>query len=217
MSEEPPVKLRAARRVPLETVSFSDTRGQVKGFAHGWFFWVHEAFKCALDIRFVERIDANVTLALREKNAQERFGVSLSDLRRRGRESVEIKQAFQEIMNISRKVMLETETNSPAYTFRAGDSFESRCGKWYLQVTHEAVEKIIGVGDETLISHEVLGVTVYRRAGGSDTRWVRQRSVELRQADLVVLLKTGWAESVNLIARTVDDADPHTATQIALF
>lgn len=214
MSGEPPVKPRATRRVPLETVSFSDTRGQVKGFAHGWFFWVHEAFKCALDIRFVERIDADITSALREKNAQERFGLSLSDLRIRGRESVEMKRALQEIMKISRKVMLETETNSPAYTFRAGDSFESRCGKWYLQVTHETVEKIVGIGDDTLISHEVLGVTLYRRADGSGTRWVRQRSVELHQSDLVALLRTGSAPPVDLVANGTDQS---SATQIALF
>ncbi|MDR5757792.1 hypothetical protein [Caballeronia sp. LZ035] len=214
MSGEPPVKPRAARRVPLETVCFSDTRGQVKGFAHGWFFWVHGAFKGALDIRFVERIDAKPTLALREKNAQERFGLSLSDLRRRRRESVEMKSNFQEIMKISRKVMLETETSSPAYTFRAGDSFESRCGEWYLKVTHETVERVVGIGDDTLISHEVLGVTLYRRAGGSDARWIRQRCVELHQSELAALLKTGSAASIDLIAVNVDQG---SATQIALF
>lgn len=191
------------RRIPLQSISFSDVRGGIKGFANAWFFWVHEAFKDALDIRFVERIDREKTAVLRERMSQELSGLPIAELRRRKEESAELKQAHQTVMKAARKKILETEAISPSCTFRATDSFESRCGKWYIQVTRRNAKKVVGTGDDTRISHEELGVEIYRRSTDRATRWEKHSSANLRQSDLVQLLKIGNAGTVNLTADAV--------------
>jgi hypothetical protein len=202
------------RRIPLQSVSFSDVRGEVKGFADSWFFWVHEAFKDALDIRFVERIDREKTAVLRERMSQELSVLPLAELRRRKEESAELKQTHQTVMKAARKQILETEAVSPSCTFRATDSFESRCGKWYVQVARENHEKIVGTGDDTRISHEELGVDIYRRSTDPVARWKKHSSAKLQQSELAQLLKTGKAGTVNL---TGDRADVVLPSQFLLF
>ncbi|MBB5409466.1 hypothetical protein HDG34_003408 [Paraburkholderia sp. HC6.4b] len=202
------------RRIPLQSISFSDVRGEVKGFANSWFFWVHEAFKDALDIRFVERIDREKTAVLRERMSQESSGLPIAELRRRKEESAELKQTHQTVMKAARKQILETEAISPSCTFRATDSFESRCGKWYIQVTRENNEKIVGTGDDTKISHEELGVEIYRRSTDPATQWEKHSSAKLQQSELAQLLKTGKAGTFNL---TADKADAVLPSQLLLF
>lgn len=205
---------RAPKRSRAHSVSFSDARGEVTGFAHGWFFWVHQAFKDALDIRFVERIDPERTDALRERKSQEVSGLPLAELRRRKKESDELAEKFKEVMKASRKMVVETEGESPMYTFRATDSFESRCGKWQIQVSRESEEKIGGTGDNTKISHEVLGVTIYRRSDDPDAIWAKHSSATLWQPELAQLLKTGKAGTVDL---TLDEANTEPSPQLQLI
>jgi hypothetical protein len=213
MDDEKPVEKRTFRRIPFQSMSFSDVRGDVKGFANGWFFFVHDAFKDALDIRFVERIDREKTAGLRDRMSQEQTGLPLAELRRRQNESPALKKTYQGIMKAARKKLLETEAVSPTYTFRVSDSFESRCGQWYIQVTSENAEKIVGNGDDTKISYEELGVVIYRRSDGSSGCWKKYSSANLRQADLAQLLRTGKAGAVNLTA----GERGMTAPQLDLF
>ena len=186
------------RRIPLRSVSFSDMRGEIRGFADLWFFWVHEAFKDALDIRFVERIDREKTTGLLERTSLEQTGLPFAELRRRTKESAESKQKCRKVLKAPRKMSLETEATSPTYTFQVSDSFESRCGGWYIQVTSENSEKIVGTGDDTEISHEELGVVVYRRSADSGACWEKYTTAVFRQSDFARLLRTGSAGTVNL-------------------
>jgi hypothetical protein len=199
------------KRVPLQSVLFSDSRGKIQGFANSWFFWVHEAFKDALDIRVVERIDREKTDALRETKAQELSGLPLAELRRGRKVDAKLEEQFQTVMKATRMTTLETEGIPPTYTFRATDSFESRCGRWYIQVAREGVEKFVGMGDDTKISYEELGVMIYRESANPNTKWQKYSSVILRQFELVQLLKTGRAGTINL---TADEA---TATAFVQF
>jgi hypothetical protein len=202
------------RRIPLQTITFSDGRREVKGYASSWFFWVHEAFKDAFDIRFIERIDREKTAVLREGMSQELSGLPLRELRRRKDENAELRQAHQTIMKAARKVILETEAISPSHTFRATDSFESRCGRWYIQVTWENAEKIVGTGDDTKICHEELGVEIYRRFTDPVPRWKKHSLANLRQSDFAQLLETGKAGPLNL---PTEEADSVLPPQLRLF
>lgn len=195
------------RRVPLQSVSFSDARGPIKGFASGWFFWVHQAFKEALDIRFVERIDPDKTAQLRERLSNELSRLSLAELRGRRNESLQFRHSYAEVMKRSRKTILETEAVEPFYTFRKNDQFESRCGEWQLRITDEHVEAIAGVGDATKITYAELGIVIYRRCTESGQRWKPDRSLTLQQPELVQLLKTGRAPRADLTASEKDMGD----------
>lgn len=192
------------RRVPLQSIAFSDVRGQIKGFASGWFFWVHQAFKDALDIRFVERVDREKTAQLRERVSMELSSLCLAELRRRRNESAEFGAIYAEVMKGSRKTILETEATTPAYTFRKSDLFESRCGEWQLQITGENVEEIVGINDETKITYAELGIAIYRLSTEQEKRWQKYLSLTLQQHELVQLLKIGRTSTVDLVAFAKD-------------
>ena len=188
------------RRVALQSVSFSEVRGQIKGFARGWFFWVHQAFKEAMDIRFVKRVDRERTAQLRERVSNELSRLGFAELRRRRNESAEFGAIYAKVMKRSRKMLSETEAILPIYTFRKNDLFESRCGEWQLQITAEHIEEIVGIDDKTTITHAELGIVIYRRVPEQGKRWKPYLSRRLQQPELAQLLKTGSTSAIDLVA-----------------
>jgi hypothetical protein len=200
MNEIPRAKRRTGKRVPLTSVSFSDSRGEIAGFANGWYFWLHKGFREALDIRFVERIDRDKTAAFRNKLSLEQTNLSLDELRSRKKESTAYSKAYEKIMKRSIKFLLETESTLPVVNFKPTDSFESRCGTWHIRVTSQDSEMFEGEGDNTQIRYNVLGLNIYRRSPEPDATWESHSTANLQQFELVELLKSGKTRSVDFLS-----------------
>lgn len=184
------------RRVPLTSIEFTDSKGEVKGYAKGWYFWVHSGFQEALDIRSIESIDKEGTAALRDKKSLELFGVTHGDLKRRieaaGKKfgnSKEHKQIMTFTVSDGGRL---TESTNPQYEFRVTDGLESRTGEWYVQVDQTA---------ETDGAPGSIGFKVYSRDHSpfpGEGIWTRQTWLSTSQREFAALLQTGRCSVIDL-------------------
>lgn len=196
VSETSQIETRKRQRVPLTSIAFTDCKGDIKGYAKGWYFWVHTSFQEALDIRRVEQIEKNATAALRDKKSLELFGVTHVDLKRRieatGQKLGDSKE-HKKIMTftVSDGGCL-TESTNPQYEFRVTDGVESRTGEWYLQVGQTA---------ETDGAPGSIGFNVYSRNHSplsGEGIWIRRTWLSTSQRDFVALLQTGRCSVIDL-------------------
>ncbi len=195
-SNEPRPKTNSRGRYPLESIEFSDSRGEIHGYAKGWYFWVHAAFQDALDIRFTESIDKEKTASLREKMSLELFGMAHSDLKK----SIEMSGNKLSSSEKHRKIMgfsvsdggILTESATPQYEFRVTDGLESRSGTWYVQVDQTA---------ETDGAPGSIGFKLYSRnspADAGETGWKMRAWLSTSQSDFVELLRSGRCAVIDL-------------------
>lgn len=188
------------KRVPLKWVSFGEVREGINGYAEDWFFWVHAAFKPALDIYHVEVIDKEKTATLREKMSLELFGITHAELKRRVSESGETlgdSDEHKQVMAYSRKDLIETEGLPLLFSFRQTDSLESRCGEWYVKIS-----QAIPATDENPGS---VGFDLFERnhhfSVKSSGVWQKKEWFNTTQRDFVDLLKTGRCSVIDLTAQ----------------
>lgn len=184
-------------RKALQWVSFEDCHNGVSGYATGWYFLVHSSFKAALDIFYVERIDAEKTKKLRDKVSLELTGLPHKEFKKRikasGRDLAHIPE-HQEILKHSFKLILETQGDFPMqFSFRATDGFESRNGEWYIQI-----ESAVAA---TKVSRGEVGFVLYERNRHPDSglAWERMQRIETTQEEFVELLRCGYCRSVSLL------------------
>jgi hypothetical protein len=194
--ERPSMETGKVYRVPLTSIDFSGSRGETKGYAKGWYFWVHSAFQEALDIRVVELMDKEKTAALRDKKSLELFGVT-HDALKRGIEasgkkigdSKEHKQIMTFRVGDGGRL---TESINPQYEFRVTDGLESRSGEWYVQVDQTA---------ETDGAPGSIGFKLYSRNCSplsDEGTWTRRTWLSTSQQDFVTLLRTGRCSVIDL-------------------
>jgi hypothetical protein len=135
-----------SKRKELSWVKFGND-----GYAIDWFFLVHAAFKCALDIYFVER----------------------------SRDKI--------------KYLLETEGDPMRFSFSVGDSVNSCCGNWSLQVDQSTPDTINSFGS--------VGFLIYVKHDPSNSYegiWKRYKWLSTSQNDFVSLLICGKCDVVDL-------------------
>jgi hypothetical protein len=188
------------KRIPASAIDFSDTRSSITGFARDWFFWVHQSFKPALDIAYSEVIDPVKTKTLRDSEARRRGFESLDDMQAKIRatgEALGDSETNAAVMKYAVRKPLESQGQPPIYRFRATDGFESRCGKWYVQISQATPDKI---GDDEAESAEgSVGLNLYEANVSTDSSsWVARGWHVISQGELVALLKTGKSGSIDL-------------------
>jgi hypothetical protein len=198
-------KSQKRKRVPFRSIQFSDTRNGVKGFATDWYFWVSDAFKPALDIGFNEYMDDGKTALLRNKRANERFGVSHEELKRRIKASGENLLDSDDhnwIMSYASRYLLETQGEPPMYSFRETDGLESKSGEWYVQVEQAVADTEERQGN--------VGFRLYgrnRNPKSGEGIWIATSWQTASQRDFVDLLRTGRCSVVDL-------ANPQATTAV---
>ncbi|WAS55390.1 hypothetical protein MK974_06330 [Burkholderia ambifaria] len=184
------------KRVPFNSVEFTDARGGVSGFAKGWYFWVSAPFKPALDIAHNEYIDDEKTQVLRNKKSHALFGVSHDELKERIKasgEGLSDSDDHKRIMSFAIRYLVETQGEPPLYGFRETDGLESRCGEWYVQV-----EQAIADADD---KQGNVGFRLYARnhdAQAGEGVWVLESWLTVSQWEFVELLRTGRCRVVDL-------------------
>lgn len=184
------------KRIPFNSIDFSDTRNDIKGFAKDWFFWVHTSFKPALDIGHNEYIDDSKTTALRDKKSIELFGISHDELKRDIKQSGEKfsdDERHNKVMAYAIRYLQETEGNPPFYAFRETDSLESRSGKWYVQIGQAVADTDERQGN--------VGFKLFERGTDPQSgtkRWIERSWLVTSQHDFVLLLRSGRCAGVDL-------------------
>lgn len=183
------------KRVPHLSISFREALDRPGTFAEEWFFWVHDAFKPALDIAHIEIINSAKTEELRNKHCVRLYGMQHKDLIAKVKASGELlkdSDEHQRIMAYSHKDLVETEGSPALYAFRETDSFESRCGDWYVQITQASPARLDRPGE--------VGFQVYgRNTDSSNLRWKKLDWYSTTQAEFVHLLRIGACSVVNLV------------------
>ncbi|WP_155016903.1 hypothetical protein [Burkholderia ubonensis] len=184
------------KRVPFNSVEFTDDRGGVSGFAKDWYFWVSASFKPALDIGYNEYIDDEKTQTLRDKKSHELFGVSHDELKNRIKASgkgLSDSDDHKRIMAFATRYLVETQGEPPLYSFRETDSLESRCGEWYVQVDQAIADTDDGQGN--------VGFRLYARnrdVQAGEGIWSLKSWLTTSQREFVELLRTGRCRVIDL-------------------
>jgi hypothetical protein len=186
-------------------VDFSDSRGSVDGFARGWFFWIHRAARAALDIRFFEAIDSWKTQALRDTEARERGFDSLAAMKaaiKATGKPLASSQDYKAVMARSIQKFVIRQGKPPAYAFREGDSFESRCGNWAIQVVKakpvDKTEKKKSAVTDGRVDFNLFVLAEPDAPG----KWSRHARHAVTQNEFVAILKNGRGGSINLTIPT---------------
>lgn len=186
----------AIKRVPLHSVEFSDSKGDIRGYAKEWYFWVHESFRDALDIRITETIDKAKTAIARDKKSIELFGISHAELKlgiQASSKKLGSSKKHKQVMAVSVTDGGHlTESSQPWYEFRVTDGLESRSGEWYVQVDQTA---------ETDGAPQSVGFKLFSRnhsPNKGDGIWKRVTWISMPQAEFVSLLKTGRCSVIDL-------------------
>jgi SWIM zinc finger len=183
------------KRNKLKWVIFdgSDLAG---GYAQGWFFLTHSAFKDALDIRYAEFINTLKTAELRDKKSSEITGYRLSSFQRslnaRGIRKSKSPE-YQLIMSYKVPYMMETEGEPMQFSFSKGDSLNSRCGNWSVQVDQSIPDSMDRDGN--------VGFSIYERnlnPIGFEGVWKKHSWLSVTQAEFVKLLMTGSCAGLTL-------------------
>lgn len=142
----PKERKKQQKRVPHDSIEFTNTVSGVSGYANDWFFLVNAAFRPALDILYTPTV----------------------------------------------KGATWTEGSPPLYQFRDGDSIESRCGLWFVQVKRASPDTQAKQGS---VEIDVFGTN----ADDASLRWKKHGEYIATQSDLVELLKTGKCKALSLI------------------
>jgi hypothetical protein len=141
----PKERKKQQKRVPHDSIEFSNTISGINGYAAGWFFLVNAALRPALDILYTPTVRGATW----------------------------------------------TEGAPPLYQFGPGDSIESRCGQWYVQVKRGAPDTPGKPGS----------VEIHIYAPNTDIpslRWKVYGEYIISQTDFVELLKTGKCKAISL-------------------
>jgi hypothetical protein len=198
-------------------IDFSDCRGEVSGFARGWFFWIHRSFRSALDIAYSEVIEPGKTQALRDGEARRRGFASLADLQLKIKATGVVLGKSRDnkaVMARSIKMAVIRQGDPPAFSFRVADTFESRCGKWMLQIVEAKPDNRTGRKKMVITSGRV-GFDVFARIDGSLREpWQQYGGFVLSQRDFATLLRTGKGTTLNLCAPV--EYAPESATPTAV-
>ncbi|MFP4895615.1 hypothetical protein [Paraburkholderia sp. EG304] len=205
------------KRVPAGAIDFADHRGEIAGFARDWFFWVHQSFKPALDITYSEVIDPDKTKAIRDAEAQRRGYRSLEAMQASIKEAGETLGDSVEnaaVMRYAVHKSFESQGMPPLYRFRATDGFESRCGRWYLQILQATEDR---AGDDGPSTGGV-GVQIYARStDDGNLPWSAHQWHSMSQAQFVELLKSGQNDTLSLLPDAPDAATTPPLIQADLF
>ncbi|MBB5462911.1 hypothetical protein [Paraburkholderia sp. Cpub6] len=197
-------------------IDFSANRGQVSGFARGWFFWVHQSSKPALDITYSEIIEPNKTQVLRDGEARRRGFDSLADMQSKIKAAGGVLGKSKDnkaVMARSVKMAVVKQGDPPAYSFRVTDTFESRCGNWSIQVGEAKPDSRTGK-KKTVITAGRVGFDLFKHIDDdSSERWSRRGWFVVSQKEFVTLLRTGNGLTLNLcapdeVSAEVPDAEP---------
>lgn len=182
------------KRVPFKWIDFNVTHANINGYAKNWFFLVHKSFKPALDIRFVEIINKNKTILLRDAEARKHGFDSLAALQNALKIDGIAKKDSEEYQSIIKHTvhdLIETEGSPLLYAFRETDSLESMDGDWYLQVTQAIPSSTDNPGE--------VGFQMYRRRTPTNGyTWERSTWHSTTQADFVDLLRHGTCSAIML-------------------
>jgi len=201
------------RTKPAADLEFSDRKGDISGYLRGWFFWVHEAFKPALDISYSEILDKEKTLKLRNSQAQVRGYKSLAMMQesiKAGGIALGDSSLNSEVMRYAIRIPVETQGMLPAFSFRAGDSLESRLGYWYVKVLSARPDERADAG----IAPGELTFSLYRRR---ETAWEFSREITCYQHDFVSLLREGAYAGLSLADNSAAVNDEPTPRQASLL
>jgi hypothetical protein len=150
----------------------------VDGYAEGWAFLVHEAFRPALDITLSTLIDKDLTEELRLQKLQDRGYSSWYDLKTRVADINEYQSIRTEVFKRKRFIQVWTQGIPPAYDFHEGDTIHSADGMYTVQVNSAG-------------SDGMLAVQVYQK--GDDDLMHRCREIFCSQEEFVGILKNGLA------------------------
>ncbi|WP_459614344.1 hypothetical protein [Bordetella sp. 2513F-2] len=183
-------------------VAFTDSKGELSGYAAGWFFWVHKAFREALDISYRYPIDEEKTKIARDKRSLALHGVTHDELKRQLGKNFADSLKHQEVMRTKIPRRVDTIGDPPAYNFRPYDGLESRCGRWYVQVKDP---RTVGAESNEDEDPNTLYVQLFARLEPTQ-RWEPRQLYKLSQAEFGQLLFTGSCASLNLTLPTDLDA-----------
>lgn len=135
-----------AKRNELQWVTFG-----ADGYASGWFFLVHSAFKGALDICLAERSVKKV------------------------------------------KRLVETEGSPMCFSFSRGDSANSRCGNWSIQIDQSTFDTIKSPGNVGFMVY-----TKHQPMNAHEGVWRQFKWLSTSQQEFVALLMSGACQSIDL-------------------
>jgi hypothetical protein len=194
-------------------IDFTESRGDLNGFADGWFFFVYRSFKPALDIHYSEIIDAPKTLALRDRLSQKLGFESLAHMQqsiKASGKSLSASKDNKSVMQRSVKISIESQGNPPAFAFRESDTFESKCGNWAVQVAQAKPDTRAGRKKDA-ISEGSVGFQLYARSpSGSSNVWVESAWHICSQREFANLLRYGFMSGTDLRATGTSDGIPPT-------
>jgi hypothetical protein len=164
-------------------------------YAKGWFFLVHEAFKSALDIFHVERINKEKTPLLRDSISFTLAGIPHQKLKEKLKsENIQLKNSdlHNKIMDHKIKDLVETQGAQMKFSFKKGDSLETRCGNWCVQVDQARDDSEEKMGN--------VGFSIYEKQVATDFQgvWKKLDWFNTSQAEFVRLLETGSCEKIRL-------------------
>lgn len=182
----------------LEWVVFKEQSGLNGSYADGWFFLVHSAFKSALDINFVERINKQETVTLRGKKSIELTGMSHDDYKANLKKDgipLNSDESHIEIMGYVHKDLVETQGNPMLFSFRSSDSLESRCNKWSVQVDQAVSDSEAKQGN---VGFNLYDINPNPKPVHSQGIWKKVKWYNIPQADFVDLLRFGKCSALNL-------------------
>lgn len=182
---------RQFKRKELNWVQFDQD-----GYAIDWYFLVHAAFKDALDIYYVVRVNATKTADLRDKKSLEITGSSHAAYKNKLKISgykLSDDEIHCEIMKYKIGYIVETGGMPALFSFRASDSMESRCGCWSVQIDQATPDQNGVVGN--------VGFTLYEKnhaPGIFNGVWKKNSWRSVSQSEFVSLLRHGKCQSLDL-------------------
>jgi hypothetical protein len=104
------------------------------------------------------------------------------------------------VMARSIRMAVVRQGDPPAFSFRVADTFESRCGKWALQIAEAKPDNKTG-RKKTVTTPGRVGFDVFARIDGSSAEpWQQYGWFVFSQHDFAMLLKTGKGATLNLTA-----------------
>lgn len=203
---------------PFLGIDFTDQRGGISGYAHGWFFWVHQGFKSALDIAYAERIDEKKTSVMRDKRAQRLGYGSLVEYRKSLKEQgilTRDDEEYQAIVKHAVRDSIEAQRMPPLCSFRNTDGLESRCGRWYVQVSQSTPDKLLGTSKNRRITSGSVRFQLFERSTSPDAPvlWEPLGWHACSQAEFAALLQHGTCAAMQLVA-PIAECTPVTSEQV---
>lgn len=190
------VASEGAIRPPLSWIEFREEDSRAGRYASGWFFLVHEAFKPALDISNMTRIDKFKTADLRGKKSIELTGVGFDECKKNKKSftnSVFWEEAYDEIISYKVLYRLETQGNPLLFSFRKSDTIESRCGNWSVQIDQSTFDTIKSPGNVGFMVY-----TKHQPMNAHEGVWRKFKWLSTSQQEFVALLMSGACQSIDL-------------------